>query len=158
MQFTRSFIAAAALLAAVSAAHADNTTYAVVSETTNFADQTPLVGVIDILSFTGVAAGTYDYTVSFTGFKVSLFAATFEGMGVPLDMPIPMVTNGVLTGTITTTGAPLLLALGGTTTGSDANYTGFLNLSPVPEPETYAMFLAGLGALGLMASRRRKQD
>ena len=31
-----------------------------------------------------------------------------------------------------------------------------LNLAPVPEPETYAMMLAGLGLLGVMA-RRRKQ-
>ena len=30
-------------------------------------------------------------------------------------------------------------------------------LAPVPEPETYAMMLAGLGMLGFMARRRRKQ-
>jgi hypothetical protein len=29
-------------------------------------------------------------------------------------------------------------------------------LAPVPEPETYAMMLAGLGQLGVM-TRRRKQ-
>ena len=28
--------------------------------------------------------------------------------------------------------------------------------TPVPEPETYALFLAGLGAMGFMARRRRK--
>ena len=28
--------------------------------------------------------------------------------------------------------------------------------TPVPEPESYAMFLAGLGAMGFMARRRRK--
>jgi hypothetical protein len=42
----------------------------------------------------------------------------------------------------------------GTGTGG---YGGFYTVSAVPEPETYAMFLAGLGALGLMASRRRNQ-
>ena len=36
-------------------------------------------------------------------------------------------------------------------------YGGYYTVTAVPEPETYAMFLAGLGALGLIASRRRQQ-
>ncbi|MDH4393448.1 MAG: FxDxF family PEP-CTERM protein [Aquabacterium sp.] len=156
MNMSRSLIAAAALLAAVSAAQADNSALPVTSETTLFSDPTPLVGGIDILSFTGLAAGIYDYTVSFTGPKINVVFATFEGTPVPLAT-IGITTYGYLTGTVTTTGAPLLLALAGTTAGSGAGYAGFLNLSPIPEPETYAMLLAGLGALGLMASRRRNQ-
>ena len=31
-------------------------------------------------------------------------------------------------------------------------------ISPVPEPESYAMFLAGLGLVGTIALRRRKTD
>ncbi len=34
---------------------------------------------------------------------------------------------------------------------------GIATLAPVPEPETYAMILAGLGLVGFMANRRRKQ-
>jgi hypothetical protein len=34
---------------------------------------------------------------------------------------------------------------------------GIATLAPVPEPETYAMMLAGLGLVGFMANRRRKQ-
>jgi hypothetical protein len=59
---------------------------------------------------------------------------------------------------------PLSLAAGtytlqirGTVFGSSGgSYAGVLNLTnPIPEPETYAMMLAGLGLMGFM-SRRRK--
>ena len=33
--------------------------------------------------------------------------------------------------------------------------TSTLSAAPVPEPETYAMFMAGLGALGFVARRRK---
>jgi len=36
-------------------------------------------------------------------------------------------------------------------------YTGAISVTAVPEPETYAMMLAGLGAIGFMAARRRRQ-
>ena len=37
--------------------------------------------------------------------------------------------------------------------GTQAKYT--VSLAPVPEPETYAMLLAGLGAVGVMVRRRK---
>ena len=40
------------------------------------------------------------------------------------------------------------------TTGSNLTITTSLNLVPVPEPETYAMLLAGLGLLGVVTRRR----
>ncbi|MDT8999653.1 FxDxF family PEP-CTERM protein [Paucibacter sp. APW11] len=42
---------------------------------------------------------------------------------------------------------------GSATTG--AQYGGSLSVSMVPEPETYAMLLAGLGVVGFVARRRR---
>ena len=36
------------------------------------------------------------------------------------------------------------------------SYAGNFHISPIPEPETYAMLLAGLGLLGFMARRRKE--
>jgi hypothetical protein len=41
------------------------------------------------------------------------------------------------------------------TKASKVGYSVDYTIAPVPEPETYAMFLAGLGALGLLARRRK---
>ncbi|MFN6993343.1 MAG: PEP-CTERM sorting domain-containing protein [Aquincola tertiaricarbonis] len=40
---------------------------------------------------------------------------------------------------------------------SNATYQDVLQATPVPEPETYALMLAGLGAVGLLARRRGTQ-
>jgi hypothetical protein len=44
---------------------------------------------------------------------------------------------------------------GGTFDGSSTYGVGSLPSAPVPEPESYAMLLAGLGALGFMGRRRQ---
>jgi hypothetical protein len=43
----------------------------------------------------------------------------------------------------------------GTPGSTAASYSGTLNVSPVPEPGTYALLLAGLGAVGFIAKRRK---
>ncbi len=48
---------------------------------------------------------------------------------------------------------PLTLSVIGMA-GSNASYSGTLNLAPVPEPESYAMMLGALGALGFVVRRR----
>jgi hypothetical protein len=40
--------------------------------------------------------------------------------------------------------------------GAALHFEGIATLAPVPEAETYAMMLSGLGLVGLMAHRRRK--
>ena len=48
------------------------------------------------------------------------------------------------------------VAVGGLSNGTQGGiYNGAISVTAVPEPETYAMMLAGLGALGFLARRRR---
>lgn len=49
------------------------------------------------------------------------------------------------------------LFVGGTVLGTGGgSYGGNLNISPVPEPETYLMMLGGLLVVGIAATRRRQ--
>lgn len=47
------------------------------------------------------------------------------------------------------------LSLIGLNSAGVASYGGNIAVSAVPEPETYAMLLAGIGAIGFLARRRR---
>lgn len=40
---------------------------------------------------------------------------------------------------------------------SGAGYTGMIEVTPVPEPQTIALMLAGLGVVGAVAARRKAQ-
>ena len=51
---------------------------------------------------------------------------------------------------------PLTLTISGIVTAAGGSYGGNLNVLAVPEPETYAMMLGGLGLLGFLARRRKK--
>ena len=51
---------------------------------------------------------------------------------------------------------PLTLTISGIVSSAGGSYGGNLNVLAVPEPETYAMMLGGLGLLGFMARRRKK--
>lgn len=61
-----------------------------------------------------------------------------------------------LTGKNDTSGNPFLHGfLNNNDTGTDLGHT-YLTVAAVPEPETYAMLLAGLGVTGWVARRRRR--
>ena len=108
------------------------------------------------------AANTYalNITLPFFGLitigSVSSFNMAIKG-GTPAA-PSSTFANVSAGGSVTN----LALAPGnyhlkftGATNGAGGQYSAALNALPVPEPETYAMFLAGLGALGFLARRRK---
>jgi len=52
---------------------------------------------------------------------------------------------------------PLTLTISGVVSSGGGSYGGNINVLAVPEPETYAMMLGGLGLLGVMARRRKNK-
>jgi len=116
-------------------------------------------------TLSAVAASVTNVEVSFGSFTaggISGFEAWLNGTQLfgPTSMvgPISGVTvkTQVLAGgTALPAGMYSLMVKGTGITGMNASYGGNIVATPVPEPETYAMMLAGLAALGFLARRRK---
>jgi hypothetical protein len=59
---------------------------------------------------------------------------------------------------VTTGTGPLIASVSFTASQNAFETDNHAFLSPIPEPETYAMMLAGLGLLGFMARRRKQKE
>jgi hypothetical protein len=105
----------------------------------------------------------------------NLFAFGFDGVGQPSDRfqfdlnsatkgmvgttSLTLAGSGILRdtqGVFANTAASFTMSTVGTAT-SISNYSVSFATAPIPEPETYAMLLAGLGFLGFMERRRKQQ-
>lgn len=91
------------------------------------------------LSITGHLPGGGQVSFSGPASPPGLSTTTFDQLTAPLSF------TGLTSLTLTMTGY------------SSSAYAAIDNLvlTPVPEPETYALFLAGLGLIGVVARRRR---
>jgi hypothetical protein len=90
-------------------------------------------------------------------FQFDLYSAT-KGMNGTTSLTLS--GTGILRdtqGVFANTAAKFTLSTVGTATAVN-NYSVSFSTVPVPEPETYAMMLAGIGLMGFMARRRKQQQ
>jgi hypothetical protein len=113
----------------------------------------------DARSFIGVQAGSIMTVSPTSGSSTGLLGFTHVQPGLGFDL-LPDIGNTAAFGAIGFTG-PLSAGtytfwIQDTSGNGSFSYDFVVTTAPVPEPETYAMLLAGLGLMGT-AARRRKQ-
>ena len=165
------FATAALALGAATTAQA-STTYTLGAVTPGIplsfgASDTPGGAFIDTFKFTMPTTSSSGYSVvNFS--QIAGYNTLFSSIAL-FKNPDGIVGNSddVFLSSNNSSGSSLSLAYGATTAGNYyltvsgvANgtlggiYTGAISI-PVPEPESYAMMLAGLGTIGFLALRRR---
>lgn len=170
---TRTFATGLVLAAAALAAQADNLSTNV-NLGGNATELSAAFGVTHIEQ--GNFVDTFNFTPSNGSYMVDGSLVTI-GFTPPTDVNLNFaILNGNYM-TLTGPGAfeygyllptaitgPLVLTVIGNVGGADAmgpasaSYSGTLNISPVPEPEGYALMLAGLGLVGVAGRWRRRRD
>lgn len=150
----KSFVAAAAISISSLGAQAQTFTTKPVEVIASFSDV--LLGSVNVPALAGVGGGL-GYTLSFTffGADYSLPAVTFTGIKLG-TATTTLGTNGTFSFTNLVQGLYVLKATGAVVGGGTNWIAAQYTISPVPEPETFAMLLAGLGLIGSIARRRTK--
>mgnify|MGYP000636163262 CR=1 FL=1 len=108
----------------------------------------------------GATAAASATNIAFNGAGgIASFAGLLSTVNLTSTATVtPPVVVNVLSGfTGTLIPGAYSLRLSGNAGTSGASYGGNLVLTPIPEPETYALMLAGLGVVGFVAARRRNR-
>ena len=149
----KKLVLATILAGAALPAFAGNQIIDLSSGSASFSATEPVLGGgHDTLSFVNLAAGTYDFLLSISAQNITGLTAILNGQSATV------VSLGKLSfaGLESTSSGPFTLEITGLA-GAKAAYSGDLTVTAaVPEPETYAMLLGGLGILGVAVRRQRK--
>lgn len=159
MQFRPHLIAAAALIAA-SAAHADSFNFSGVIDAGPLSGQsfsgsyTVNTALVTGADFEQIALTAFSLTFNATTYTLNSSATADYSGGVFLGLGYTGITAGgtlsMVSGSMDVTDAFLSYA---PTSGIESS--GMYSVTAVPEPETWALMLGGLGAIGMLARRRR---
>lgn len=102
------------------------------------------------------------YSLTLTDSITNQIIFNKNSLGDAVTGDVAGVTSGSFVKTFSSlsSGAAYTLSFIGTWSGPNGvnwatSGTPSVSMAPVPEPETYAMFLAGLGIIGMIAKRRK---
>jgi hypothetical protein len=116
----------------------------------SFIGTSPLLdGGNDVISFINLAAGTYNFDFTLSSQHALITSVTVNGQAATQVS----FGNFQFFGLSSTDNSPFTVNIVGTA-NSRSLYSGELQVTAVPEPETYAMMLAGLAAMGFIVRRR----
>jgi PEP-CTERM motif len=117
---------------------------------------TTSINLDSILGLTDLRARLYTGSTHQTGPVVP--GTLIENWGATVNYSPTVSATTVVLNPVSLLAGTYTLQIKGTVAGlSGGSYAGVLNIAnpvPVPEPETYAMLLAGLGLMGFMSRRK----
>ncbi len=119
---------------------------------------TSSISLANFLGISNMKVELYDYTANggVTPLTTTPVAGTaYDAWSSTVAFPGGTTTVDVLPTTVLNAGTYVIQVKGTVSGSAGGNYTGSLNLTPVPVPATAWLMLSGIGGLGIM-SRRRK--